>query len=104
MRFSSDMVKKILACDQIDEGLEFDKRPSNQELVFGHILLCHQEGADVSLPRDLTELIGCTPESLRLMLRKAEKGRFLMCGGRPNYEILPLLSCFGWFMREPMNG
>ena len=75
MRFLSDMVKKILACDQIDEGLEFDKRPGNQELILGHILLCHQEGKTV-LPRDLTEIVGCTSESLRLMLRGAEKGAF----------------------------
>ena len=67
--------KKILACDQIDEGLEFDKRPGNQELILGHILLCHQEGKTV-LPRDLTEIVGCTSESLRLMLRGAEKGVF----------------------------
>ena len=39
MRFCSDSVKKILACDQIVGGMEFDKRPSNQELVFGHIAL-----------------------------------------------------------------
>lgn len=89
MRFCSDSVKKILACDQIVGGMEFDKRPSNQELVFGHILLCHQECRRV-VPRDLTELIGCTPESLRLMLRKAEKGKFLASGGRPHYEIIPL--------------
>ena len=88
MRFSSDMVKKILACDQIDEGLEFDKRPGNQELILGHILLRYQEGKIV-VPRDLTEIIGCSSESLRLMLRGAEKGRFLVCGRRPNYEILP---------------
>lgn len=88
MRFSSDMVKKVLACDQIDEGLEFDKRPGNQELILTHILLCHGEDKIV-VPRDLTDIIGCSSESLRLMLRRAEKGRFLSCGDRPNYEILP---------------
>ena len=75
MRFSSDMVKKILACDQIDEGLEFDKRPGNQELILGHILLCHQEGKTVT-PRDLVKSSVVASESLRLMLRGAEKGKF----------------------------
>ena len=89
MHFSPANVKKILACDQIAEGLKFDKRPSNQELVFGHVLLCHQECRRV-VPRELTDLIGCTPESLRLMLRKAEKGKFLASLGRPHYEIIPL--------------
>jgi hypothetical protein len=98
VRFSSDIVKKILACDQISEGMEFDKRPSNQELAFGHILLCHQECRRV-VPRDLTELLGCTPESLRLMLRKAEKGKFLASGGRPHYEIIPLPKLL-WLIHE----
>jgi hypothetical protein len=89
MRFCTDEVKKVLACDQIAEGLEFDKRPSNQELVFGHILLMHEEGKNV-VPRDLVRLIGCSSETLRLMLRKAEKGGFLKAHGRPDYEIVPL--------------
>lgn len=89
MRFCGDEVKKVLACDQVAEGLEFDKRPSNQELVFGHILLMHEEGKSV-VPRDLVRLIGCSSETLRLMLRNAEKGGFLKAHGRPNYEIVPL--------------
>lgn len=88
MRFSSDSVKKILACDQVTAGLEFNKRPGNQELIFGHILLCHDESRMV-VPRDITDTIGCSPESLRLLLRRAEKRDYLFCGGRPNYEIKP---------------
>ena len=88
MIFCSDSVKKILACDQIAEDLVFDKRPSNQELIFGHILLSYEEGQPAT-PGDLVNLIGCSPESLRLMLRKAEKGKYLFSGGRPKYEILP---------------
>ena len=59
MRFTTDSLRKILTCDQIAEGLEFDKRPSNQELIFGHILLMYEEGRRV-VPRDLVSLIGCS--------------------------------------------
>ncbi|MBL6642111.1 MAG: hypothetical protein ISP38_04230 [PS1 clade bacterium] len=88
MRFTQDSIRKILACDQIAEGLEFNKRPSNQELIFGHILLMYEEGRRV-VPRDLVNLIGCSAESLRLMLRGAERGGFVKARGRPDYEILP---------------
>jgi hypothetical protein len=88
MRFTTDSLRKILACDQIAEGLEFDKRPSNQELIFGHILLMYEEGRRV-VPRDLVSLIGCSAESLRLTLRGAERGGFVKAQGRPDYEILP---------------
>lgn len=88
MRTDSDSVKKVLAVDQIAEGLVFDKRPSNQELILGHILLRHEEGRTV-VPRELIKIIGCSPESLRLMLRKAEKGGFVVTTGRPDYEIRP---------------
>lgn len=98
MRFCSDSVSKILACDQIAEGLEFDKRPSNQELIFSHILLCHEEAQRV-VPRDLTEVIGCSSESLRLILRKAEKRGYLQCSGRPDYEIKPCAKLL-WLVHE----
>ena len=52
MRLDEGKMRKVLACDQIDEGLEFDKRPSNQELIFGHILLMYEEGRRI-VPRDL---------------------------------------------------
>ena len=88
MHFTADRVHKILACDQIAAGLEFDKRPSNQELIFGHILLMYEEGRPV-VPRDIARLIGCSAESLRLTLRRAEQGGFLRTQGRPDYEVLP---------------
>jgi hypothetical protein len=88
MHFTADNVHKILACDQISESLEFDKRPSNQELIFGHILLMYEEGSRV-VQRDLESLIGCSAESLRLTLRKAEQGGFVRALGRPDYEVLP---------------
>ena len=88
MRINLETMKKVLAFDQISEGLEFDKRPSNQELIFSHILLTHFEQRKTK-PRDLTELVGCSSESLRIMLRRAEKGGFLSSAGRPNYEIIP---------------
>jgi hypothetical protein len=88
MRLDEGKMRKVLACDQIDEGLEFDKRPSNQELIFGHILLMYEEGRRI-VPRDLVTLIGCSAESLRLTLRDAEKGGFLSRAGRPDYEVLP---------------
>jgi len=88
MYFTAGSVSKILACDQISESLEFDKRPSNQELIFGHILLMYEEGRRV-VPRDVARLIGCSAESLRLTLRRAEQGGFVRVQGRPDYEILP---------------
>ena len=88
MRFTVNCMRKVLACDQIAEGLEFDKRPSNQELIFGHILVMFEEGRSV-VPRNLVDLIGCSAESLRLVLRNAEKGGFVTACGRPDYEIVP---------------
>ena len=44
MRLDEGKMRKVLACDQIDDGPEFDKRPSNQELIFGHFLLMYVEG------------------------------------------------------------
>ena len=88
MRFTAEGMCKVLACDQIAEGLEFDKRPSNQELALGHILIMYEEGRRV-VPRDLVNLLGCSSEGLRLMLRSAEKGNFLRTEGRPDYEIFP---------------
>ena len=98
MRFCSDSVSKILACDQIAEGLEFDKRPSNQELIFSHILLCHEEGQRV-VPRDLTEVIGCSPESLRLILRKAENGAICNVRVARIMKSNHAQNCFGSCMR-----
>lgn len=88
MQLSEDKIKKVLACDQIAEGLTFNKRPGHQELIFGHILLSYEEG-NPATPKDLTRLTGCTPETLRVLLRKAESRGYLCSSGRPDYQIVP---------------